>query len=341
MRDRLFKIFAAAVLAVGAVFAALGTSSPSVAEAASKTGSAERFYYDQLSTNEKLAYDKLVWAMQRGEFKIDIGSLALDKNSMTRVQRAIANELEPDVYPYGSENYDWYTMTYYQSSGLAAYFVINYDARSSEYVGAQERFDKAAAEVLAQAKKKRSDYAKLKFIHDWLVSNTDYLAHSDSNYEPMYADGPIVRGRADCGGYAKAFKYLAQSLGIDCIMVIGSSEGADTVNHAWNMVKLNGVWYNVDVTWDDMSYSGDNKIYYRYFLKGDNFFGISHIPVEGYTYPEAPKDYSGSGVGAVVVVIVVLGAAVAYFFWARRRRQRLEIIRELNEEFDVTGNDSP
>ena len=337
MRNRLFKIFAAAVLAVGTVFAALGTSSPNVAEAASKTGSAERFYYDQLSDNEKLAYDKLAWAMQRGDFKIDISNLMLDADSMTRVQRAIANELEPDVYPYGSENYDWYTMTYYQASGLAANLVINYDARSSEYVGAQERFDKAAAEVLAQAKKKRSDYAKLKFIHDWLVNNTDYLAHSDSNYEPMYADGPIVRGRADCGGYAKAFKYLAQSLGIDCIMVIGSTEGAETVNHAWNMVKLNGVWYNVDVTWDDRSVSGDNKIYYRYFLKGDRNFGVTHVPVEGYTYPEAPRDYSSSSVGTVVLAIVVLcAAAAAYLLW-KRIKQKRAALRELNGTSDWTG----
>lgn len=39
-------------------------------------------------------------------------------------------------------------------------------------------------------------------------------------------------------------------LGIECISVEGRSHSSRE-EHAWNMVRLDGEWYCVDVTWDD------------------------------------------------------------------------------------------
>ena len=63
--------------------------------------------------------------------------------------------------------------------------------------------------------------------------------------------------RSNCNGYALAFYLIIDECGILCDYVAG-------YNHAWNIVKLNGLWYNIDVTWDDTN----NKINYDYFLKG-------------------------------------------------------------------------
>lgn len=69
-------------------------------------------------------------------------------------------------------------------------------------------------------------------------------------------------GYVVCQGYADAYLLLCQKVGLPCVVVIG--EGADEgdfkgqSNHMWNAVRLNGKWYAVDVTWDDISMSIEN-----------------------------------------------------------------------------------
>ena len=62
--------------------------------------------------------------------------------------------------------------------------------------------------------------------------------------------GAFVNHNAVCQGYALAFKVLMDRAGIPCCYV-----SSDAINHAWNMVRLDGNWYHVDVTWDDPIYT--------------------------------------------------------------------------------------
>ena len=55
------------------------------------------------------------------------------------------------------------------------------------------------------------------------------------------------------------------------------------MNHAWNVVKVDGVWYWADPTWDDSNIEGGGEI--TYFLKGDDFlvdhFAYDNVGGEG------------------------------------------------------------
>ncbi len=46
---------------------------------------------------------------------------------------------------------------------------------------------------------------------------------------------------------------LLEEVGIECKYVTGVSvhDGKAGGGHAWNMVKLDNEWYNLDATWDD------------------------------------------------------------------------------------------
>ena len=128
----------------------------------------------------------------------------------------------------------------------------------------------------------KSDYEKLKMIHDYLVDSIEYDSTiSRDNIYDIY--GALVSRTCVCEGYAKAFQYLMNEIGIDNVIVIGTGTNSNgqTENHAWNYVKLNDKWYAVDVTWDDPIVIGEGilpeKSKYKYFLKGSITMNQNHV----------------------------------------------------------------
>ena len=70
-----------------------------------------------------------------------------------------------------------------------------------------------------------------------------------------------------CEGYAKAFKVLCDQLGVPAVCVSGLSDKSRTGSgHMWNLAQIGGVWYLVDVTWDDSDTAGAQASSRRYLL---------------------------------------------------------------------------
>ena len=128
----------------------------------------------------------------------------------------------------------------------------------------------------------KSDAEKEMMLHNLLVANLNYAWDSTGQPETSSFAHNIV-GAFDrehwsvvCEGYAKAFQLLLNASGIECIFVGGIAYVSENNSgaHAWNQVKLDGKWYNVDVTWDD---NGDDYIYFNYFNLTDSNFTDTHV----------------------------------------------------------------
>lgn len=101
-----------------------------------------------------------------------------------------------------------------------------------------------------------SDEQKLIYLHDYLVTHCQY----DTSYTYYDAFSAMVRHTAVCQGYAAAFEIMTRVLGFDANMVTSVY-----LNHAWNIITLDGVEYYIDCTWDDPlfdteSYCGHNNL---------------------------------------------------------------------------------
>lgn len=115
-----------------------------------------------------------------------------------------------------------------------------------------------------------SEFEKAITIHDWLTFNLDY-DHSYTNY---HVEEALKTRTCVCQGYAECFELMAEMAGLDASMVGGNAVNSSgkRESHAWNQVKIDGEWYNVDVTWDDPSDGADKKAEdhsgnsYKYFL---------------------------------------------------------------------------
>lgn len=124
------------------------------------------------------------------------------------------------------------------------------------------------------------DYEKALYIHDYIINACEYNVGEDYKYSST-AYGCLVEGMANCEGYAKAFGYLAERMGLVSVLVTGKTDKGE--NHAWNQVKINGEWYNLDVTWDDMDIPQEARKVY--FLCNDETFSRTHISENTYFKP--------------------------------------------------------
>ena len=124
-------------------------------------------------------------------------------------------------------------------------------------------------------------YDTLKNIHDYICTNAtyDYDAAGQNQATKAHTAAPFFianDGKVVCEGYSKALKILCDKFGIPCALVCGDAKTENGKEaHMWTYVKMDdGLWYAVDVTWDDQN----SGIITRYFLKGSNTMISDHEP---------------------------------------------------------------
>lgn len=126
----------------------------------------------------------------------------------------------------------------------------NYNMTKTQKNTAQTGMDAAVAEVLQGLSGNMTPYERELALHHRLVFRCDYV---DGTFAHT-AYGALVEKKAVCDGYARAFAILCKKAGIPCLIARGYSNNPETgkqEGHAWNVVKLDGEYYHVDVTWDD------------------------------------------------------------------------------------------
>jgi hypothetical protein len=121
------------------------------------------------------------------------------------------------------------------------------------------------------------DATKVKEVHDYIAERVDYnydaaactTTEYDYAYTPLavFVDKSELGNQVVCQGYAKAFKIICDRLGIKNALLTGMASSAnDKEYHMWNAVKINNLWYALDITWDDQK----SGLVYTYFLVGNN-----------------------------------------------------------------------
>lgn len=112
-----------------------------------------------------------------------------------------------------------------------------------------------------------SNYEKAEKIYDYIVKNVsyDYQHYLDSSYIPQFtAYAALVDKKAVCEGYSLLFYRIAVEAGITCRIVSGKVGNSA---HAWNLLKLDDLYYCIDTTFASSGNNSDS-----YFLKGSITF---------------------------------------------------------------------
>lgn len=230
--------------------------------------------YDQLNDTQKLVYSQIFDGIERCSDVINISD-DINEDDLEKIYDAIINTADFElVYP--TRKYDFkYDSVFGNIYTISPKYDISLDTRSDMI----SQVDTVADSIIAKTYG-LDEFQTLKYFHDYIILNCTYDADGE-NCSNAY--GVFIDGKAVCEGYARAFKYLCDKVSIPCELVIGNTD----IEHMWNIVKIDGNWYHMDVTWDDPENKDGDYISYSYFNLSDEQILVDHTINDTYTLPVA------------------------------------------------------
>lgn len=186
---------------------------------------------------------------------------------------------------YEEDGYDAICLESYSLGNLGDTYTIVFNYSYSEN---ELRQMKEEERILIQESLNKLDYKglteyeKVCLVNEYLCDNIEY----HPGPEPYPADSHTVystlkKNVAVCDGYSKTTQLLLNEMGVECILEVG--ECTNGGGHAWNLVKVEEDWYQLDVTWND----GGNRS--EFLLTTDEYMKKSRTWDYG-KYPSTPKE---------------------------------------------------
>ena len=228
-------------------------------------------YYAVLSSKEKEVYSLLYEGLSKGSKKIDCQKANANEEQLTKAIDAVLND-HAELFWIDNQ----YEFTYDSDGGIiedVTFDFFDFASTSDKLNDAKTAFEKAADDILAGIGSQQSAVEYERAIHDYICKNTAYDESAPYNQS---AYSVIVLHKSVCAGYSKAFQYLLNKKEITCYYIPGtttdSSIGGEDGAHAWNIIYLDGEYYNVDVLWDDSASETMEEDVYPFFNLTDSAF---------------------------------------------------------------------
>lgn len=188
---------------------------------------------------------------------------------------------------YAADDYLWYSMktTPYQYMITGSDVTLTFNFTYWETKAQLDYVDAQVTQILAQIiTSGMNDYEKEKAVHDWIVKNVAYdtTMVQHSAYAALYGAKKTV-----CQGYALLGYKMLKQAGLQARIVGGT---AKSQAHAWNEVCIDGVWYQLDLTWDDPIPDVADRAVYNYYNLTDTQLRADHSWTG--SYPAASTPFS-------------------------------------------------
>ena len=252
----------AAVVAAACAFASVTFTQVAATAYDTNTGTAASAI--NYTSKEKEVIEVFKTALKNFASEIDVTKYANDGMTAEKLTSLYIDTVydDPDLFYVAKFNH--YKTEKYEGFSYYNYFKFDnvaYTINQSEYSAYKARLDTAVAKARTYMSAASSQAELALLAHDYIIANCKYdlpaasinpntasdkkaAAKQAAQYATVYS--ALVQGSAICEGYAAAFKYLMNSFGVQCEIVSSA-----VMNHAWDIVKIDGNWYHVDVTFDD------------------------------------------------------------------------------------------
>lgn len=226
------------------------------------------YCYSQLSEDEKTVYDEIYHAITE---RLEVSVSTLSADLLDKVFNCVLYD-HPELFYL-----DGYQCTTRSRNDVTVSlsFCANYIYDEEETKDYQQKLEREIETLLLNAPRQGSDYDKVKYVFDTIITNTDYVMNCVDNQNILSV---FLYHQSVCNGYAKATQLLLDRLGVESVVVNGTADGE---SHAWNLVKADGAWYYLDTTWGDADFKDNryqevNPINYDYFMVASQSLNKTH-----------------------------------------------------------------
>ena len=201
---------------------------------------------------ENAEQEYLALCMINAQTSIDVSAFPSLQNADTLIDNVLAVvEQNPYILSVTSYGYSYSEQTLY----------IEYSLTPDEIFSRQSEIQSKASSVISQIiQPSMSEEEKIHAIWKYLEDNTSYdnaaleaakangfSASALTDYEDSFNTyGILCKNVGVCSSYGYTFKLLCDVADVDCMRVTGNLNY--TLPHAWNVVELNGNWYQLDIT---------------------------------------------------------------------------------------------
>ena len=227
----------------------------------------EFYYYNRMNKMQQSAYHAILQGLIALADSIQIPKLEAEELYQVFFQLRLDH---PEIFWAPAYKYKYYV----DSPNLI--FLPEYLFEKGK-IKEHQKAMKARVEKLARPAKDLTEWEREKYVHDFICDNVCY----DKLKKPYSHEiiGPLGQGVGVCEGIAKAVKILCDALGLWCIIVLcgNNPEKGIKYRHTWNIVKIAGKYYHLDVTFDNTLGNGERR--YDYFNLDDKNIFRDHEPL--------------------------------------------------------------
>lgn len=202
-------------------------------------------------------------AMAAGLSSVDISGYNISTSEVLGIFVDVLNE-HPELFYVNRQFY------YYYWGGTVTDVCLSYVYTGSTLTQKKKLFNDAVNQFMLGVQPGWSDLEKMLYLNSYLCQLCEYdknYQNSKANPNRYNAYGVLVDKVAVCNGYALAVKLLCSKMGISSTMVTSVN-----INHAWNIVKVDGSLYYIDTTWNDPFGAPVGHAGHSYFLKSKDAF---------------------------------------------------------------------
>ncbi len=212
------------------------------------------YCYNLLSEGEKQVYNAVLQAVENYSAELDMTAFEtkLDCQQTQSIVEYVRRDYPENIwFEHGA------VYVYDNDTNIVNKIKFEYCMTRDEALKRQEKIIAAIEPFVSQIRDDMSDFEVALRIYENIIKLVDYdtiglekqkkSVNTDGQPDDLRSVyGVFVNKKAVCAGYAKAMQYLMKLSGIECAYVT-----SDT--HAWNIIKLEGDYYHLDVTWGDSS----------------------------------------------------------------------------------------
>jgi len=249
----------------------------------------ERFFYNQLTSDvDRQIYHIILNGLMNFEEEIIVEHDEVSR--MHEIFVLITHDFPEIFWVTGSTNT---TMRSWTDGRAEATFKPTYVFTPEEIISRVALIESEIEAFISTVEADATDYERVRLVYEHIIRTTSYDLTAP-HHQTIYS---VFANRASvCAGISRAAQLLLNRLGVFATYVTGQAYVPGTssapIGHAWNLVRVGGEYYFLDVTWGFPTFESDSAIgeridvIYDYLLLTYDMIASTHMITEGLELPE-------------------------------------------------------